>query len=98
MKSYDHEYPKEEALYDFSTALDELKKGKKIARKWWNGKGMYLLLQKPTLESKMSLPYIYMCIPHYIDCKWIQETEYIQRVPWIASQTDLLETDWIILD
>lgn len=31
---------------DFSKALSELKKGKKIQRNGWNGKGMYLILKQ----------------------------------------------------
>ena len=66
----------------FSEALEQLKVGKRIARSGWNGKGMWLKLQTPDTNSKMSLPYIYM----YTACD--------NRVPWLASQTDLLAEDW----
>lgn len=82
--------------YNFSQALSELKSWKKIQRKGWNWKWMHLELQTPDKHSKMTLPYIYMniiIIPDYNnDC----EVEY-NRVPWLASQTDILESDWIIL-
>lgn len=32
----------------------------KVARKGWNGKGMWIRIQVPTEKSKMTLPYIYM--------------------------------------
>ena len=36
---------------DFGKAIEALKQGKKVARKGWNGKGMYLWL-KPGAEIK----------------------------------------------
>ena len=67
---------------DFSSALRFIKDGKKLSRKGWNGKGMYLELQTPDSMSKMSLPYIYM------------KTVDNHLVPWLASQTDILAEDW----
>lgn len=69
---------------DFGWALDCLKNGQKVAREGWNGKGMWLALQVPDANSKMSLPYIYM------------KTADDKLVPWLASQTDVLATDWVI--
>ena len=66
----------------FNTALLFLKSGYKLAREGWNGKGMYVCLQEPDGNSKMSLPYIYM------------KTACGNLVPWLASQTDLLANDW----
>ena len=67
----------------FGAAIEHLKSKShcKISRKGWNGKGMYLELQTPDENSKMSLPYIYMF------------TADQQRVPWLASQTDILAED-----
>ena len=71
----------------FGEALEELKRGKKVARWNWNGRGMWLALQVPDEHSKMSLPYIYMST---VDGK---------LVPWLASQTDMLSDDWLhVLD
>lgn len=67
---------------DFSAALTCLKMGDRVAREGWNGKGMWLELQNPTPESKMTLPYIFM------------KTVTDDLVPWLASQTDLLANDW----
>lgn len=66
----------------FGVAIDALKNGNCVARKGWNGKNMWLGLQKPDEHSKMSLPYIYMC------------TAQGDLVPWLASQTDMLSDDW----
>lgn len=67
---------------DFGYALNCLKVGKKVTRTGWNGKGMWLALQVPDAGSKMTLPYIYMSTAHGA------------LVPWLASQTDILATDW----
>lgn len=78
----------EEHTHSFGWALRQLKKGGKVARKGWNGKGLWLELQRPDAHSKMTLPYIYMNYPkgdkYHDGC----------RVPWLASQTDMLEEDW----
>lgn len=73
----------------FGWALEQLKEGKKVAREGWNGKGMWLELQKPDAHSKMTLPYLYLNYP-----KGDKKYHDGCRVPWLASQTDLLENDW----
>jgi hypothetical protein len=66
----------------FEFALKWLKEGKRVQRDGWNGKGMWVALQVPDAGSKMGLPYLYM------------KTVQGPLVPWLASQTDLLATDW----
>lgn len=68
---------------DFGMALDSIKSGRKVARTGWNGKGMWVKLQRPDEGSKMSLPYMYM------------RTARGDLVPWVASQTDILADDWL---
>ena len=75
---------------DFGSALNELKAGNKVQRDGWNGKGLWLELQRPDEHSKMTLPYIFMSYPD--DAK----TTPGARVPWLASQTDMLAEDWQI--
>lgn len=70
------------AIGGFGAALDALNKGDKVWRENWNGRGMWLHLQRPDANSKMTLPYIYM------------KTADDQLVPWLASQTDMLSEDW----
>lgn len=69
-------------MLDFSDALVHIKNGVKMARQGWNGKGMYVEIQTPDEHSKMTLSYIYM------------KTAQGDLVPWLASQTDILATDW----
>lgn len=74
---------------NFGLALEALKKGFRVARTGWNGKGLWLELQRPDAHSKMTLPYIYLNYP--ADA---QNTPGA-RVPWLASQTDMLADDWV---
>ena len=73
-------------MSDIGDAIQEMREGGKVARKGWNGKGMWLALQTPDANSKMTLPYIYM------------STVTGDLVPWLASQTDLLADDWEGID
>lgn len=77
---------------DFCYALNALREGLRVARTGWNGKGMWLKLQVPDENSKMTLPYIYIEYPE-------GHPAYPSgsRVPWLASQTDLLAEDWGIV-
>ena len=75
----------------FGLALECLKKGMHVCRAGWNGKGMWLELQRPDEHSKMTLPYVYLNYP--ADA---QNTPGA-RVPWLASQTDMLAEDWRIV-
>lgn len=65
-----------------------LQQGKRVSRSGWNGKGLWLELQLPDENSKMTLPYIYLNYPN--------DSEHTPGalVPWLASQTDALATDW----
>jgi hypothetical protein len=80
---------------DFGWGLMELRKGNKIQRKGWNGRGIFIQLQIPDKQSKMTSPYI------YIDTTGLQTDNPDapkSLVPWLASQTDMLAEDWIIYD
>lgn len=67
---------------NFSQALEAVKRGHGIRRTGWNGKGLTVRLHRPDAASEMTLPYLYIEYPDG------------RRVPWLASQTDLLEDDW----
>lgn len=80
-------------MNNFGKALNDLMDGKKVARQGWNGKGMWLKLQVPDAHSKMTLPYIYI---EYPEGHMVYPNG--SRVPWLASQTDLLSHDWTTVD
>ncbi len=70
----------------FGDALKALKDGKRVTRLGWNGKNMFLEIQVPDQYSKMTLPYIFL------------RTVQGDLVPWLASQTDILSSDWVIVE
>ena len=91
-------------MMNFGQAIIELKKGNKVSRKGWNGKGMYLALQKGSVINKENArggvakcmaqeghQDIEIC-PH-IDMKSADNKVIIG---WLASQTDMLAEDWEI--
>ena len=79
---------------DFGDVIKAMKKNpeKKFARKGWNGKGIYIQMQVPDEHSANTLPYIYM-----VTDKLVSDNPDAPRgrVPWLASQTDMLCDDWI---
>lgn len=86
---------------DFGKALSALKAGQLVARHGWNGKKMFLYLvggstfkvsRAPLLGIFPEGTEINYC-PH-IDMK----TADGSCVPWLASQTDILADDWIVVD
>lgn len=70
---------------DFGDVLRALRQGKRCARSGWNGKGQWIALRSPKPGNPMTRPFIFIC------------TVDLDRVPWVASQTDLLATDWQVL-
>ena len=75
----------------FGEALRALKQGKKVARTGWNGKGLWVEIQHPNAFSKMTLPYLFLNYPN--DAVNTPGA----RVPWLASQTDILAEDWMLV-
>ena len=75
----------------FGLAIEALKKGLRVARAGWNGKGMWLEMQRPGEHSKMTLPYLYLNYPND------SVNTPGARVPWLASQTDMLAEDWTLV-
>ena len=74
-----------EPVMSIGQAIDQMRVGYAVTRTGCNGPGQYLKLQVPDENSKMSLPYIYITTVHG------------DRVPWLASQTDILAYDWHVV-
>ncbi len=75
--------------YGIGWAIDAMRDGLRVTRRGWNGPGQYLKLVVPAARRRnvspgpqMTLPYIYIT------------TVQGDQVPWLASQTDILATDW----
>ncbi len=86
----------------FGLALEALKRGKKVARKGWNGKNMFLFLtpgSQITVSAGRPLAAAFSAgstvdyQPH-VDMKTAQGS----IVPWLCSQTDMLAEDWTIVE
>lgn len=69
----------------FSDALEHLKFGNRVARAGWAKKGVWVEIQMPDENSKMTRSYIYMNLVGG------------DLVPWIPSQLDVMAEDWIAL-
>ena len=80
---------------NFGQALEEIKLGNNVRRMGWNGEGIFLALQMPDENSLMTQPYIYIDT-HGLITK--NENAPKGRVPWLASQTDMLAEDWEVVN
>ena len=94
--------PKIERL-SFGDAVAALKEGLRVARKGWNGKGMFLYYvpenKYPASRNEhgtMIGVFEDDMVPYgaYIAMKTAQNNV----VPWLASQTDVLAEDWQIVE
>lgn len=88
-------------LISFGGALELLKSGKKVARSGWNGKGMFLFLV-PGSTFKVNRPPLLGIYPEGTEINYCphidMRTADGKIVPWLASQTDVLADDWMIVD
>ena len=99
-EQFDNAYRGTEGM-PFGLAVEALRKGLKVARAGWNGKGMFLFLV-PGSTFKVNRPPLLGIYPEghevnycpHIDMKTADE----KVVPWLASQTDVLAEDWCLVD
>lgn len=92
---------------DFGWAINQLKDGNKVARKGWNGKGMWIVLmpslwlppfnsQEPGAKvNDRTAKHIGVDTP--LDCQpyivmWTATQQW--QPGWLASQADMLAEDW----
>jgi len=89
---------------NFGKALEELKKGKKIARKGWNGKNMWLCYMPPvTIEESIVNGRSRKFLPEGkdLECQgyivmWTAGEKW--QPGWLASQPDMLSNDWEVVE
>ncbi len=77
---------------NFGNAVNAMEVGKKVARKGWNGKGMFLFIVAGDawgfesdiegIDGLCGAPFICM------------KTADNKLIPWLASQSDVLAEDW----
>ena len=92
----------------FGLAIEALKKGKRVARAGWNGKGMWLAL---SCNGTREVPAAMFWAPpnrDYAEANGGRATVLPSitmktatgeiLMGWLASQTDMLADDWMILE
>lgn len=87
-------------MSSFGAALKDLQESAKCARAGWNGKEMFIFLvqgstfvvDSPPLLGIYAAGTVIEYHPH-IDMK----TADGRVVPWVASQTDILAHDWVLV-
>lgn len=85
--------------YDFGQAIGLMKAGGRVARKGWNGKNMFLYYvpasSYPPCTKIAEEAFNGEDVPYgaYIAMKTAQGNV----VPWLASQTDMLAEDWVVV-
>lgn len=84
----------------FSEALEMLKEGFRMTRKGWNGKGMYVVMQRGYPEGIIANENTRNAL-HLPEGAIVKVRPYLMMVdaqgmlvPWVASQTDILAEDW----
>ena len=93
---------------DFGGAIRALKQGSRVAREGWNGKGMWLaytpgsefapefvkLGHAAAFRAKEAPNEIVRLLPH-ID---MRAADGSMVIGWLASQTDMLAEDWVVVE
>lgn len=95
----------------FGHAIEAAKLGRKIARNGWNGKNMFVVymppLQLPPFNTQEPGPRVNDRTAKFIgedtplDCQpyFAMFNAQQQWIPgWLASQSDMLADDWVIVD
>jgi len=95
----------ERTMMNFGQALEALKKGERVARKGWNGKGMWLALTKgSTIQKDLARSGAVLAAAEQ-GAEEITINDHIDMrtadgsicCGWLASQTDMLSDDWDVI-
>jgi len=107
--AFDEAY-RESGQMNFGHAIEAMKSGKRVSRSGWNGKGMWIVLMTgmnlPPFNTQGTERKV-----NDRTAKWIGEDTPLETLPyfamwtadkkwlpgWLASQTDMLAEDWVIL-
>ena len=90
---------------NFGQAIEVMKKGKRVARLGWNGKGMFLYLVSGWLVDKQFLrneasnqPILDNTeVAHFNPHIDMRTADGSVCIGWLASQADMLATDWVMI-
>ena len=80
----------------FGMAVEAMQRGKKVCRKGWNGKGMYVKYKMCEVGDSEHSAYhqSYAFVLHFTNRDGVCGIQ----VGWLASQTDILSEDWMIVE
>lgn len=86
----------------FGGALNLLKSGMKVARKGWNGKGMWLLYVPGSkgIRPVAGTPYSNAGLTQEVDIGGhidMYTAQGSMQPGWLASQADMLAEDWVVV-
>ena len=95
----------------FGQALEQLHTGRRVARQGWNGKNMFIYKTVGNTVSKEKIP-AFVSLPESVKTFLEQRGTDVVFQPsltmytaagemqpgWLASQSDMLSTDWEVLD
>lgn len=95
---------------DFGKAIEALKLGKRVARNGWNGKGLFVFMQIPSVIDSDIIPRM-QSLPQSVKDEFVRrggDIKYSSQMAlvnpdnsingWTPSSSDTLAIDWIILD
>jgi hypothetical protein len=105
------------ALVSFGKAIEALKQGKRVQRKGWNGKGLFIFEQVPSSVPAEIVPKM-TSLPQSVKDEFKRRFEGSEMTDgsikyqnqlamvypdnniygWVASPSDVLEQDWIVMD
>ena len=91
----------------FGQAIEAMKRGKRVARKGWNGKGMYIwVMPGSTIRNCPNIADPHLQAISDANGGTVTFTGSIRMktatgevlTGWLASQTDMLCEDWVVVD
>lgn len=83
---------------NFGQAIEAMKSGQKVARKGWNGKNMFIFLREGRqitgVDTSSPMGGDFESLPHVC----MRTADGKCCVGWLASQTDMLGEDWVVVE
>lgn len=85
----------------FGWAIERIREGHKVAREGWNGKGMFIFFTEGrTIPNNKERSFAHfegdeVVLADHVDMK-AADGKYISG--WLASQTDMLAQDWVVVE
>lgn len=87
----------------FGQAIEALKDGKRLARKGWNGKGMFVVYQKGYPQgipcNKQTAEAWGLCENDLFKCEPYLQIKMVNgsHAMWVPSINDILSEDWEVV-